>query len=302
MWEESLKREIQRNTRGMILFDVFMSQYTSLGIGGPADALAFPEDEKDLGVLVSMAQRRNIPYYVIGRGTNLLIRERGIRGLVMNLSSGFGKISNAGKRISAGAGILLTEMIRFAMEQGLSGLSPLYGVPGTVGGGLAMNAGAWGADVGQRAESIAVMNRDGRVRRLSRKALAFGYRRLDLEEGSIILEGTFLLEPQSPEKTREEITHYQKKRQQTQPLQFPSAGSIFKNPSGFSAGKIIEEVGLKGRGVGGAEISVIHGNFIINTGGATADHVLELVHLIQDRVHRERGITLEPEVRIIGEL
>jgi len=302
MWEESLKREIQRNTRGMILFDVFMSQFTSLGIGGPADALAFPEDEKDLGVLVSMAQRRNIPYYVIGRGTNLLIRERGIRGLVMNLSSGFGKISNAGKRISAGAGILLTEMIRFAMEQGLSGLSPLYGVPGTVGGGLAMNAGAWGADVGQRAESIAVMNRDGRVRRLSRKALAFGYRRLDLEEGSIILEGTFLLEPQSPEKTREEITHYQKKRQQTQPLQFPSAGSIFKNPSGFSAGKIIEEVGLKGRGVGGAEISVIHGNFIINTGGATADHVLELVHLIQDRVHRERGITLEPEVRIIGEL
>jgi len=302
MWEESLKREIQRNTRGMILFDVFMSQFTSLGIGGPADALAFPEDEKDLGVLVSMAQRRNIPYYVIGRGTNLLIRERGIRGLVMNLSSGFGKISNAGKRVSAGAGILLTEMIRFAMEQGLSGLSPLYGVPGTVGGGLAMNAGAWGADVGQRAESIAVMNRDGRVRRLSRKALAFGYRRLDLEEGSIILEGTFLLEPQSPEKTREEITHYQKKRQQTQPLQFPSAGSIFKNPSGFSAGKIIEEVGLKGRGVGGAEISVIHGNFIINTGGATADHVLELVHLIQDRVHRERGITLEPEVRIIGEL
>ena len=302
MWEESLKREIQRNTRGMILFDVFMSQFTSLGIGGPADALAFPEDEKDLGVLVSMAQRRNIPYYVIGRGTNLLIRERGIRGLVMNLSSGFGKISNAGKRISAGAGILLTEMIRFAMEQGLSGLSPLYGVPGTVGGGLAMNAGAWGADVGQRAESIAVMNRDGRVRRLSRETLAFGYRRLDLEEGSIILEGTFLLEPQSPEKTREEITHYQKKRQQTQPLQFPSAGSIFKNPSGFSAGKIIEEVGLKGRGVGGAEISVIHGNFIINTGGATADHVLELVHLIQDRVHRERGITLEPEVRIIGEL
>ena len=302
MWKKSLKREIQENTRGMILFDVFMSQYTSLGIGGPADALAFPEDEKDLGALVSMAQHRNIPYYVIGRGTNLLIRERGIRGLVMNLSSGFGKISNAGKRISAGAGILLTEMIRFAMEQGLSGLSPLYGVPGTVGGGLAMNAGAWGADVGQRAESIAVMNRDGRVRRLSRKALAFGYRRLDLEEGSIILEGTFLLEPQSPEKTREEITHYQKKRQQTQPLQFPSAGSIFKNPSGFSAGKIIEEVGLKGRGVGGAEISVIHGNFIINTGGATADHVLELVHLIQDRVHRERGITLEPEVRIIGEL
>ena len=301
MWEKSLKREIQENTRGMILFDVFMNQYTSLGIGGPADALAFPEDEKDLGVLVSMAQRRNIPYYVIGRGTNLLIRERGIRGLVMNLSSGFGKISNAGKRISAGAGILLTEMIRFAMERGLSGLSPVYGVPGTVGGGLAMNAGAWGTDVGQRAESIAVMNRDGRVRRLSRETLAFGYRRLDLEEGSIILEGTLLLEPQSPEKTREEITHYQKKRQQTQPLQFPSAGSIFKNPSGFSAGKIIEEVGLKGRGVGGAEISVIHGNFIINTGGATADHVLELVHLIQDRVHRERGITLEPEVRIIGE-
>jgi UDP-N-acetylmuramate dehydrogenase len=301
MWEESLKREIQESTRGMILFDVFMSQYTSLGIGGPADALAFPEDEKDLAALVSMAQRRSIPYYVMGRGTNLLIRERGIRGLVVNLSSGFRKISNTGERISAGAGILLTEMIFFAMERGFSGLSPLYGVPGTVGGGLAMNAGAWGTEVGQRAESIAVMNGDGRVRRLSREMLTFGYRRLGLKEGSIIVGGTFLLEPQPLEKTREEITHYQKKRQHTQPLQFPSAGSIFKNPSGSSAGKIIEEVGLKGRRVGGAEVSVIHGNFIINTGGATADHVLDLIHLIQDCVRRERGIALEPEVRIVGE-
>jgi len=278
-----------------------MSQYTSLGIGGPADALAFPKDEKDLAALVSMAQRRNIPYYVMGRGTNLLIRERGIRGLVLNLSSGFRKISSTGDRISAGAGILLTEMIRFAMERGLSGLSPLYGVPGTMGGGLAMNAGAWGTDVGQRTESIALMNGDGRVRRLSRETLTFGYRQLDLEPGSIIVEGTFLLESQSPEKTKEEIAHYQKKRQQTQPLQFPSAGSIFKNPSGSSAGKIIEEVGLKGRSVGGAEISAIHGNFIINAGGATADHVLELMDLIQDRVRREKGITLEPEVRIVGE-
>ena len=301
MWEESLKREFQGNMRGNVVFDVPMSQYTSLGIGGPADALAFPEDEKDLAVLVRMAHGRNIPYYVMGRGTNLLIRERGIRGLVVNLSSGFRKISSTGERISAGAGILLTEMIRFAMERELSGLSSLYGVPGTVGGGLAMNAGAWGTDVGQRTESIVLMNGDGRVRRLSRETLTFGYRQLDLEPGSIIVEGTFLLESQAVEKTREEITHYQKKRQQTQPLQVPSAGSIFKNPSGSSAGKIIEEVGLKGRRVGGAEISAIHGNFIINTGGATADHVLELMNLIQDCVHRERGITLEPEVRIVGE-
>ena len=301
MWEESLKREFQGNMRGNVVFDVPMSQYTSLGIGGPADALAFPEDEKDLAVLVRMAHGRNIPYYVMGRGTNLLIRERGIRGLVVNLSSGFRNISSTGERISAGAGILLTEMIRFAMERELSGLSSLYGVPGTVGGGLAMNAGAWGTDVGQRTESIVLMNGDGRVRRLSRETLTFGYRQLDLEPGSIIVEGTFLLESQAVEKTREEITHYQKKRQQTQPLQVPSAGSIFKNPSGSSAGKIIEEVGLKGRRVGGAEISAIHGNFIINTGGATADHVLELMNLIQDCVHRERGITLEPEVRIVGE-
>jgi len=301
MWDKSLKTEVQQHTRGMVLFDIPMSQHTSLRVGGPADALAFPEDENDLALLLGMARKRDIPYCVMGKGTNLVVQDRGIRGLVVNLSSGFSGIFKSGPRIRVGAGTLLTDVIRFAMERGFSGLAPLYGIPGTVGGGLVMNAGAWGIEVEQRVESVTVMNGDGMVHRFSREDLSFGYRRLGLEKGAIITEGTFLMEPQPRERIREEIALYQERRQRTQPLQFPSAGSIFKNPVGFSAGKIIHEIGLKGKRVGGAEVSTLHGNFIINRGGATAGHVLELIHMIQEHVLREKGITLEPEVRIVGE-
>jgi len=301
MWNESLKKETQQSIRGRILFDVPMSRYTSFQIGGPADALVFPHDEKDLEFLISMARQKGIPYLVMGKGTNLLVQDRGLRELVVNLSSGFRGISATAERIRVGAGILLNEMIDFAMERGLSGLTPLYGIPGTVGGGLTMNAGAWGLEVKERIESITVMNGEGSARKILREDLAFDYRRLHLQEGTIIVEGTFLMERRKKERIMEEIAYYQQKRKETQPLQFPSAGSIFKNPPGASAGKIIEEVGLKGERVGGAEVSMIHGNFIINTGGATASHVLELIRLIQKKIFQEKGITLEPEVRIVGE-
>jgi UDP-N-acetylmuramate dehydrogenase len=301
MWDESLKREIKKTMRGRILFDVPMRQYTSLQIGGPADALAFPRDLSDLESLMRMVRDRAIPYLLLGKGTNLLVRDRGIRGLLVSLAQGFRSISVAGDRIRAEAGTLLSEMIGFATEQGLSGLAPLYGIPGTVGGGLAMNAGAWGSEVKERVESITVMNGSGRTGEIARNDLAFDYRNLRLSEGAIIVNGTFLMERQQKDKIRKEIAFYQKKRRETQPLQFPSAGSIFKNPLGASTGKIIEELGLKGKRIGGAEVSTIHGNFIINTGNATANHVLELIHLIQNRAFQEKGILLEPEVRILGE-
>jgi UDP-N-acetylmuramate dehydrogenase len=284
-----------------VFFDVPMDQYTSLQIGGPADVLVFPRDRRDLEILMGIIQQRDIPYVVMGKGTNLLVKDQGIRGLVVNFSSGFREIGVAEKTIHVGAGTLLTEMIGLAMERGLSGLSPLCGIPGTVGGGLAMNAGAWGSDVGERIESITVINGDGRIRSIPRDKLAFGYRELHLPKGTIILEGTFIMEPARKEKIREEMEFYQQKRSDTQPLQFPSAGSIFRNPPEVPAGRIIEELGLKGKKVGGAEVSRIHGNFIINTGGAKASHVLELIHLIQEKALHLRGVTLEPEVRIVGE-
>ncbi len=301
MWDESLRKEMAKTIRGRILFDVPMSRYTSLQIGGPADALVFPRDEGDLETLMNRVRDRGIPYLVMGRGTNLLVRDQGIRELVVNLSSGFKRISANGERVRAGAGVLLNEMIDFAMERELSGLAPLSGIPGTVGGGLAMNAGAWGAEVKERTESIRVMNGDARTREISREDLIFDYRKLHLPEGTIILGGTFLMEPQEKEKIKEEIASYRRKRKETQPLQSPSAGSIFKNPSGASAGKIIEELGLKGKKIGGAEVSRIHGNFIVTTRGATAAHVLELIHLIQREAFQKKGIALEPEVRIVGE-
>ena len=301
MWDESLRKQIQKTVRGRIFFDVPMDQYTSIQIGGPADALVLPQNEKDLEALINTVRETRIPYLIMGKGTNLLVRDRGIRQLVVNLSSGFRQISATGDRIRVGAGTLLNEMISFAMERGLSGLTPLYGIPGTVGGGLAMNAGAWGSEVKERIESITVLNGNGRVRQISREDLPFGYRELHLPEGTIIIEGTFLMEQQKKENIQEEIAFYQRKRRETQPLQSPSAGSIFRNPPGTSAGKIIEELGLKGKKVGGAEVSRIHGNFIINTGNASASHVLELIHLIQKKAFQEKGITLEPEVRIVGE-
>jgi len=298
---ESLKTVMRDALGGSVFFDVPMRLHTSLRIGGPADAVVFPQDERDLENVMNLVRERDISYMVMGKGTNILIRDQGIRGLVVNLSSGFRKISATAESIRAGAGALLNDMIGYGARKGLSGLASLCGIPGTVGGGLAMNAGAWGTEVRKRTETIVVMNADGRTRELSKKDLAFDYRKLQLPEGTIIVEGTFLMEREKREKIDEEIAFYHRKRRDTQPLQFPSAGSIFKNPRGVSAGQIIEELGLKGRRVGGAEISGMHGNFIINTGGAAASDVLKLIDLIQERVSRERGISLEPEVRVVGE-
>ena len=301
MFDPSWIRALQQCMRGKILFDVPMSRYTSFQIGGPADALAFPQDPSDLQVLMKTVRQVGIPYLVMGKGTNLLVQDRGVRGIVINLSAGFRAISAREERISAGSGVLLNDMIDYAMKRELSGLASLSGIPGSVGGGLAMNAGAWGSEMKERVESIVIMNGDGRSRELLRSDLVFGYRRLDLPEGAIIVAGTFLMERQRKQDIRGEITRYRRKRQETQPLSVPSAGSIFKNPTGASAGMIIEELGLKGKRVGGAEVSAIHANFIVNTGGATANDVLELIDLIRKRVREERGINLEPEVRIVGE-
>ncbi|NIQ38591.1 MAG: UDP-N-acetylmuramate dehydrogenase [Proteobacteria bacterium] len=296
-----MKREIQETMGDIVLFDAPMSRYTSLQIGGPADAIVFPRHVSDLENLMTTVRKREIPYMVMGKGTNLLVRDRGIRKLVINLSAGFRKISFAGERIHVEAGFLLNDMIGVATKRGLWGLSSLYGIPGTVGGGLAMNAGAWGLDVMERVETITVMNSDGKVWETAKEDLDYAYRRVNLEEGTIVVSGTFLMARGSKNKIEEEIAFYQKKRRETQPLRFPSAGSIFKNPSGHSAGKIIDELGLKGKRVGGAEVSTLHGNFIINAGGATASHVLQLIELIQEHVFKERAITLEAEVRIVGE-
>jgi UDP-N-acetylmuramate dehydrogenase len=301
MWDRELKQEIQQSIGGRILFDVPMGGHTSLKIGGPADALAFPQDAEDLESLMKTARQRGIPHLVAGQGTNLLVLDRGIRGLVVNLSAGFRHISVGGTRVCAGAGTPLNEMIGFAMEKGLSGLTPLWGIPGTVGGGLAMNAGAWGVEIEERVESVAVMNGNGRIRKTPREDLLFSYRTLDMSGGGIIVEAVFLMEQKEKEKIRQEMARYQKKRRENQPLQCPSAGSIFKNPPGASAGKIVEELGLKGKRIGGAEISKMHGNFIVNTGHARAMDVLDLIQLVQDRAFQEKGIVLELELKIVGE-
>jgi UDP-N-acetylmuramate dehydrogenase len=292
--------------KGKISFDVPMAKYTSLKIGGRADALALPQDEEDLRVILQFAKERATPYYILGKGTNVIVRDGGLRGIVISLSQGFRRIRIIGREgeevlISAEAGVNLKLLVRFATERNLTGLEAFSGIPGTLGGALAMNAGAFGSEIKDVVKSIAMMGRTGRVVVKGRKNLRFHYRNLILSKGAIILRGILGV----TEAKRDEITaktkRFQRLRMQSQPWNLATAGSIFKNPEGEPAGQLIDELGLKGYRIGDARISEKHGNFIVNDGDATAAEVLALMAFIRDEVYEKRGIRLTPEVHIIGD-
>lgn len=278
-----------------------MREVTSFRIGGPADLILFPHDLDDLTVLMHLFIREGVRYLVLGNGTNLLVSDRGVREPLINLSHGFGAIKKEGATVVAGGGVGLPHLLRFCADNALEGLEYLAGIPGTVGGGIRMNVGSWGVEVGDLVSSVMVMDHQGWIRRLSRDRLTFEYRGVHLPPGDIILRGEFALQEGEKGAITERMGDVMRRRKQTQPLSFPSAGSIFKNPQGIPAGKLIEEVGLKGLRRGDAMVSPVHANFIVNLGGARSGDVLGLIELIQERVYQERGIMLEPEVKIIGE-
>jgi len=286
--------------KGELLCDEPMGRHTSLKVGGPADLFATPADTEDLQQLLCWLQSRNIPWLAAGRGYNLLVRDGGIRGAVISLER-FNDIALAGEGlIRAGAGAENLEVVRFAQDNGLGGVAFIAGIPGTIGGAIRMNAGAYSQGILERTECISLL-RDGAVTEFCLHQLEYGYRHLRLQPGDIILSALFRLEARDPGHTEAEIRRDLELRRTKHNVGHPSAGSFFKNPPGQAAWRLIDAAGMRGERVGGARVSPVHSNFLVNAGGATARDFLALSARVKDAVLAASGIMLEEEVRIIGE-
>jgi UDP-N-acetylmuramate dehydrogenase len=302
MINNGLERRIRKDGfRGEIRRGVPMSEITSFKIGGPADLILYPRDLQDLQIVTARCGDQGVKYFLLGNGTNLLVSDRGVREPLINLSHGFKEIKKEGYKVVAGGGVGLPQLLRFCAANALSGLELLAGIPGTVGGGIRMNAGSWGAEIGDLISSLMVMDRAGGIRWVKQEEVGFGYRGTNLHPEEIILQGVFSLHKGEGSEITKRTEASLRKRKKTQPLLLPSAGSIFKNPQGIPAGRLIEEVGLKGMRRGDAVVSNLHANFIVNEGGARTRDVLGLIDMIQKRVYQEKGVGLELEVLIIGE-
>ena len=289
------------STATLIRRDEPLAGHTTLRVGGPADVYVEPASEKDLAAIVKCCGERGVPFLVIGRGSNLLVRDGGFRGVVICLSHpDFAKIESASERLRCGAGAKLKTVAVEARRHGLCGMEFFEGIPGSVGGALRMNAGAMGAATFDVVESVRLVDFDGNVRELAPEEMSVKYRGCATLKNHIALGAVFRGRPDSPESIAQRMSALSQKRWASQPAA-PSAGCAFKNPPSVPAGKLIDELGLKGTRVGGAMVSQEHGNFIVNDGNATARDVLELIALLQAKVKSERGIELREEVEIIGE-
>ncbi len=278
-----------------------MCDYTTLRLGGPADWLITPENESELKLILEEAGDHGIPVTIIGRGSNLLVLDGGIRGAVVRIAQGMRGCSISGTRLTAEAGTAMSAAAAAAAEAGLTGLEFASGIPGTVGGGVIMNAGAYGGEMGKVVQSVGLISRAGVSSFRDREELEFSYRHSSLQdERMIVSRVTFQLEKGNPDEIREHISKLKQMRAEKQPLDVPSAGSTFKRPEGAFAAALIDQCGLKGFAVGGAMVSPKHAGFLVNTGNSSKDY-LELVRTVQRIVLERTGIQLETEIRILGE-
>jgi len=282
-------------------FDADGSRLTSLRVGGPVDALAVPDGREALAALLEACHAHGVPCRPIGRGFNLLIADEGVDGVLVQLSR-FKRLERRAAGLLAEAGVSHASITGLCRKEGLHGLEFGAGIPGSLGGWIAMNAGIGVREVKDVVLEIEVFGPDGRgPKRFARKDLDFGYRSLrSLAPGSIVVAALLAVEASTPERVSEQVDEMLEHRQQTQPLDVPSCGSVFKNPPGGFAGQLIEAAGMKGVSEGGAMISPLHANFIVNTGGAKATDVLRLIERARDAVVRESGVELETEVRVLG--
>lgn len=277
-----------------------MSRHTSLKVGGPVDLYAVPLDASDLQSLIHQLAEQQIPWLAIGRGYNLLVRDGGIRGAVISLER-FNRIEELGDgRIRAEAGAENLTVVRFAQERGLGGIGFIAGIPGTVGGAVRMNAGAYGKGILEWTVCMTLM-RAGNSAEFCIEQLEYGYRHLDLLPGDLVLAATLQLVPRDPAVTEEEIRKDLELRRSKHNVGHPSAGSFFKNPAGQAAWRLIDAAGMRGMQVGGAQVSEVHSNFLVNSGNATAADFLALAAQVKAAVLEQSGVMLEEEVRIVGE-
>lgn len=297
---KDLAEELRATLRGKVLSHEPMVRHTSFKIGGPADLLVIPEDVKDLKAALAFARSKGLPSWVMGSGSNTLVRDGGLRGMVI-LPNAFQELTRVGNEVTAGAGARVSRLLAFCSKQGLTGLEILSGVPGTVGGAVWGNAGAWGGSTSDHLARVQVVTDEGEELTLEREAIPFRYRFSGLPKGSVIVQATFALAPGDPTAIRQQISRWLVQRNTTQPVEFRSAGSIFKNPPRDYAGRLVEAAGVKGTRIGGAKISEKHGNFFVNLGDARAADVLALVALARERVRATTGVDLELEIRVVGE-
>jgi UDP-N-acetylmuramate dehydrogenase len=297
-----------------VKFNEPMSRHTYLRVGGPAEAFITPDSQKDLVRLIRRCNDSGIPVFVIGDGTNLLVKDGGVAGMVIVLTRCLNKIYRSTQTgsevvVTAMAGARMQALCRFAIKNGLKGLNFAVGIPGTVGGGIMMNAGTASGAIDGVLESVKIMARDGWMQRIDRDSLNFSYRKLNWKNvvagiGAalpVVIDGRFRLIASDPQKLESEARDLLQKRKNSQPLKAASAGCFFKNPAtGKSAGEMIERAGLKGCKIGGAQVSTKHANFIVNTGDASAADILAMMELAQEKVARLFNVVLEPEVKIIG--
>ncbi len=308
--EEAMTLAWEEKLRGLdceILFGESLAPYTTFRVGGPADALALPQDEGELTGLIERCKREELPVTVLGGGANTLVRDGGVRGVVVAFPKWFRGIEVVEEGpekvlVEARAGEKIPTLVRFAAERGWAGVECLAGVPGTVGGALAMNAGTADSYVEDAVESVRwVPLAGGAPRWLPARRIRFSYRRAELPSPGVVVAVRFSLRPSDTETLEEHLRQNALQRRERQPWGLPCAGSIFKNPPGARAGVLIESAGLKGERIGGAQVSEVHGNFMVNVGGATAADVLALVEKVQREVRERKGVELLLELNVIGE-
>lgn len=298
-WMENFKR---RTDLGTLLWNEPMAKHTTFRIGGPADLLIDVAHEEEVQKAVNALKEEGVPYMLLGNGSNLLVRDGGIRGAVVKLSERFASIRLEDNLVYAQAGASLTAVSNRCVAADLAGFEFASGIPGTVGGAMVMNAGAYGGEMKDIVKEVRVLDEEGSIVNVPAEHMGFGYRHSNvIPRGWAVLGVTFELNHGDPKMIREKLADFTHQRTTKQPLQFPSAGSTFKRPPGYFAGKLIDDAGLRGFRHGDAQVSDLHCGFVINRGKATCEQVQTLIHMVQKIVRERFGVTLETEVKIIGE-
>ena len=298
---ENKLTEILDETR--VKFDVPMSEWTSFKTGGIAECMVHPKTEEELIELVKFARENKIPYYIMGNGTNTLVRDGGIKGIIVGLYQNFNAIDINEETgiVKVKAGTLLSAVANLSCRAGLSGIEFAGGIPGCIGGAVKMNAGAYDGEIKEVIQSVRILHDDLSVKEYSADEMGFAYRKSNIADTDIVLEVKIKLNKKEATKIRARMVDLAKKRKEKQPLNMPSAGSVFKRPNGHYAGKLIQEAGLQGYTVGGAQVSKKHAGFVVNTGKATASDVEIILEDIQKKVYEEHKVELEKEIIIIGD-
>lgn len=300
---EQLKKELQAclGEEGLKLQEM-MKEHTTFRVGGAADYFIQPKNVEELQAALEILHRYDMPLMVIGNGSNLLVRDKGIRGAVIQIYSRMAEITIEGNLLKAKGGALLSAVAAKAAERGLTGLEFASGIPGSIGGAVVMNAGAYGGEMKDVLVSVEVLTQELEIKTIPAAELDLGYRHSIIPEaGYIVLGATLQLKEGNAAEIRSRMAELAEQRRAKQPLQYPSAGSTFKRPEGYFAGKLVQDAGLKGKTIGGAQVSEKHSGFLINIGGATAQDILDLIAFCQKEVKEKFGVTLEPEVKIVGE-